>query len=252
MSSLTHTTKVSLVALLLCCSGLVVPALAQTSSNTASLREGLPGRRVGGGVRQATTEDCLDNQQSQIALTPENNLLLAAKAKPTFLFYLPTSSTERTVEFVLANEKNEEIYVTTTQTNSRSGIVRLDLSESPQSADLAVNQNYRWYLSVVCNVSDRSNDLVAEGWIRRDASIANQSLAMAAPTLAQATQLRNAGLWSDALASLDTLRRLQPEDPAILATWDTFLKALDLRELVSQIPVEQTFEESSSIVGLSE
>ena len=244
MKSLKAISNIGLAALLVCGSSLASPAFAQSVSQTASkedsAREGLPGRRVGGGVRRPSPEACLTDQQAQIALSPESNLLLTAKADPTFLFYLPSASTERTVEFVLANEKNEEIYVATTQTKEASGIVRLDLSKSVTPVTLEAGQNYRWYLSVVCDASDRANDLVAEGWIKR-ADAETSPMAASNPD--------KTSLLADSLANLDMLRRSQPEDAAVSASWNAALASLGLESLTDAAPVEHTFDDTVLATG---
>jgi hypothetical protein len=84
----------------------------------------------------------------------------------------------------------------------------MSLSLPETSSPLALNQDYKWYLSVVCNQASRAEDLAVSGWIRRVqlGSAVNEQLAIATP-LERAAIYESASVWYDALTSLAELRR---------------------------------------------
>ena len=91
-----------------------------------SLRVGLPGRVVGSGTRG----ECNFDQKQLTALIPKNNLALTVVANPQLFFYLPSISNSQTVELVLLDEADNQIYKKTFKPTSTNGIIRLSLSDT--------------------------------------------------------------------------------------------------------------------------
>lgn len=181
---------------------------------------GMPGRRVGAGIRN---DICLSGPQAQVAIMPNNNIGLTAQAKPTLLFYLPEVNPDSTIEFVLQDDNHQVLYDKIVPAHSDAGIIRVDLAAS-DAPDLLPGQNYRWYFSVICNADDRSQDITAHGWMRRvdDATPVPQA---AAPEnrLQAGKSYARAGLWLDALAEVDKLRRSQATESQATALWKEWL-----------------------------
>jgi Domain of Unknown Function (DUF928) len=158
---------------------------------------------------------------------------------PTFWFYIPAASPSlRTVEFVLQDDRDQDIYRSVVVLPAKSGVigVRLPSTQPP----LNLNQNYHWFLKTEIAVScDRQNPVVfkdsVEGWVQR-----------VSPTVAIARQLKTAtpqqrvdlytqqGLWYDAIAALAEQRLLQPENAALKANWNGLLQSVNLSDITSQ------------------
>ena len=225
--------------------GLVLLTIATSSfmgrafaSSEDISQDDMPGRRVGAGVRYPDDE-CIGSSQSQVAIIPVNNLGLTSRAHPVLLFYLPSVNSNRSIEFVLRDQDDHEVYSETVSPNQSAGIIRLDLAEGKMPV-LEHERNYHWYFSIICNASDRSQDITTHGWIRRigiDASLPNGSETVT--LLEEAIYYSQAGLWLDALSTLDTLRRSRQFDPEVEALWREWLLDPEI-DLISTLYEEAT------------
>lgn len=164
---------------------------------------------------------------------------LTTTAHPTFHWYLPQHNYPLAHFAVYApgEPAGEEtpIYQTVFKLSGQSGLAQLKLPPEVTLPPLAVGQDYRWELTLLCQASqnlledssgeiidpsDPSAKLFVQGWIRRvipDPNLAQQ--------LTQASQLEQynlyaeAGLWYDALSVLIHLRQTQPQNPALANQW---------------------------------
>jgi hypothetical protein len=83
-----------------------------------------------------------------------------------------------------------------------------------------------WSVAMVCVPGDRLQDAVAQGYIRRveaDSNLMSQ-LANAEP-LSQADVYGKAGIWFESLNTLAELRKAQPTDPKLAASWQELLQS---------------------------
>ncbi|NEP18263.1 MAG: DUF928 domain-containing protein [Leptolyngbya sp. SIO4C1] len=208
----------------------VLPGVAQTEGSD-SLRQGLPGRRISGGSR-VPTEACVLDQQPLIALVPDDAIGLTGKAAPTLWFALPAVSPSRSLEFGLFTQDDQLIYQTTLPV-SAAGVRSIDLTQLEGAPALTVDENYRWYLSIVCNPSNRSEDIWVDGWVRRVdlPSAMAADLASASP-LDQPHLYLQAGLWHEAITELATLVQRYPESAALEQQWQALLSSIDLDQAV--------------------
>ena len=199
-----------------------------------SIRDGLPGRRVGSGTRG----ECNFGSKQLTALIPKNNLALTVAANPQLFFYLPSISNSQTIEFVLLDEADNQIYDKTFKPTSTNGIISLSLSD-PSLKELAIGKKYHWYLSIICNAQDRANDISVDGWIQRvelNPTLARK-LEISAPLQRPAVYV-TADLWQDALANLAQLRLSHPNDTTIASHWSQLLRSIDL-DNIAQEPLEK-------------
>lgn len=205
---------------------------ASTAEEINSIRVGLPGRRVGSGTRG----ECNFGQKQLIALIPKNNLALTVAANPQLFFYLPSISNSQTVEFVLQDEADNEIYEKTFRNTSTNGIISLSLSDASLK-ELAIGKKYHWYLSIICNPQDRANDISVDGWIQRVELNSTLARKLAqTPPLQRPAILVAANLWQDALVTLAQLRSSHPYDANIASQWKQLLQSADLNN-IAQEPV---------------
>lgn len=195
-----------------------------------SSREGLPGRRVGGGTRGS----CPATEKQLTALIPQNNLGLTAAAYPTFFFYVPKTPAPKTVEFVLRDEKDSQVYEKTLTVSGASGILSLSLPAG-ELPPLEIGKNYQWYFSILCDPKNRAEDVSVDGWIQRVEP--NPVLAAKlekAPPDERAALYASADLWHDALVTLAQLRRERPDDSAIAELWTKLLQSVGLDTIVRE------------------
>ncbi|MUG98826.1 DUF928 domain-containing protein [Scytonema sp. UIC 10036] len=208
---------------------LILPQIVMAES-----REGFPGRRVGGGTRSG----CELNSKQLMALSPENNLGLTKAAYPTLFFFVPQTSTPKTVEFVLRDDKNHLVYEKTFTKTGSSGIINLSLPQTTSLPPLTIGKNYRWYLSMICEPNNRAKDIVVSGWIRRvqlDPSL-TQKLEQIKTAADRADLYASAGLWQDALVTLAEDRYTQPNNSQLVTSWTKLLQTEKL-EAIAQEPL---------------
>lgn len=194
-------------------------------------RQGLPGRRQGGGTRGGCSQD----SKPLTVLIPETNLWRTTAAYPKFYFYIPQSMDSQDVEFVLRDENDQQVYEKVFTINGDARIISLSLPDSESSSPLELKKNYHWYLSLICNPENRSQDIVVEGWIQRvelTSSIASQ-LENITPTDSIEIYLE-ADLWHEALTTLAQLRQDLPNDTIVATNWMQLLQSIGLEEMAQE------------------
>jgi hypothetical protein len=208
----------------------------------ASATEFDPPDRGTDGNRQGSSSrtGCPEVPQPLTALIPETNLGLTVGDRPTFLFYVPYSSTPpREVELVLLDEVENEIFNQKITPANIPGILSISLPET--AAALEVGKTYRWQFSYLCNPRIRAEDDYVEGAIARvamDGELSRQLATVNTP-LERAELYANAGLWYETLAELAQLRQEQPQNPEILVEWREFLDSVGLGHLAEE-PLRST------------
>lgn len=201
---------------------------------------GLPGRREGGGTRG---NGCVDSDRPLTALAPEFTMDstvsiygTTVSETPKLYWYVPQVNAQA-LEFVMLDEAGNELYIQQFPANTASGIVGVEvpLAVDNQAPLLAADQNYHWFFSVVCDTSDRSGDIISEGWVRRIPldEMLDQQLKQV-PAAQQSALYAQAGIWYDALNTAAQQRCLYPDNPALTSQWNTLLTSVGLEGLVDQ------------------
>lgn len=212
------------------------------AQDSDTLRQGIPGRRLGGGTR--SDRIFAEDYAYLAALVTPDNLGITTATYPELLFYVPEMVNAHSAEFVLRDSDDRLVYETQFQLEQSGGIVSVGAAGSGNMMPLALDQNYRWYFSIVPNTTDRANDVVVHGGIRRvdqTAWLAQNALDVEGfaqlDPLSQAQLLyQHAGLWHDAALILDELRQRSPEDEAVATEWSKLLEAADLSAVVPTKP----------------
>jgi Domain of Unknown Function (DUF928) len=182
-------------------SGLPLAALAQTY---VPPDRGLPGRREGGGTRGCWSSEIEPiTATSLTALVPQQNFGTTTAAHPTVFLYIPLAYAKQAVasEFTLNDAEGNELYRAIYRPNSTSGVIRISMAENDNLPPLEIGKDYSWSFALVCDISDRSADLIVESWIQRIE--ATPQLTTALQTAQDpATLLATEGIWYDAIAHL--------------------------------------------------
>jgi hypothetical protein len=201
-----------------------LPSFANGSSG--NLRQGLPGRRISGGVREG---NCFtDMNQSLVAIMPRNNLGKTAAVRPSFWFSLPATNNAG-VEFQLLDDTDELIYSAQIDPSNHGGLSEFQLPES--APELAIDRNYQWILSIGCSEASK---FAVKGWVRRVAlapSIA-ESLATASSE-DRVVLYKSAGLWHEQVTELANLRRSNSADMDFQLEWAELIQSTGLTSEVS-------------------
>ena len=233
--------------LMLVSSTTTVQAEKPTEKNSNS-DYGLPTNRRDGGSR-GTRDNCVADAQSLnlVALIPEKTVGINTSAAPKLFFYIPKIDNQRTLEFVLRNEQDELMYEAFLTTEGE-GIMSVEVPADVQSNLLETNQNYHWYLSMICNFKQRSRDIVVEGWMRQEAlDLATKQELKVASSIEKAELYHEQGFWYDALSTLATNYSSPADKPQIRAKWSELLESVGLEDLATKPFIESEIIDTNSL-----
>jgi hypothetical protein len=168
------------------------------------------------------------------ALVPLNSYTKTTQKYPTFFFSIPPELAQvqgQEVEFVLQDDKYNELYKANYKLGGSSNIVSINLPEYSGLKPLEVNKNYRWSFAIVCDPNDRAGDYFTDGLIRRVA-LSNQDNQGTSVTPDQQFQTYfDNQIWQDALNNVIVRQRANPNDAVALAQWKQLLKSLSLENI---------------------
>lgn len=228
--------RLSLLSLTLIISGFSLfsseTVVAETQSKNSD-RQGWPTRRVGGGSRGCGLENAEGSTTQQcrplVALIPEG-LVLTTESLPNLWFYLPPLLNSGVqIEFVLRDENDQLVYESTFKPTHQDSITSFQMATSKTFQGLREGKAYHWYFSLIYNPEDRAHDDVVEGWVQRvplNTTVAQQ-LQRATP-IEKVQIYQQANLWPEAIATLASLKQLDPNDPQIFQRWQQLLSSLEL------------------------
>ncbi|MBD0345323.1 MAG: DUF928 domain-containing protein [Coleofasciculus sp. Co-bin14] len=202
-------------------------------------------RRVQGGGTRAPGSSCQMDGKPLKALIPGNRFGVTVSPYPTFFVYVPALSLENSprVEFVLEDMEGNTIYSSSFKTSGSSGIISLSLPNQGGLSPLEVGKDYKWSFSIICQSDERSQDITVEGWVRRvEVSPMLKTRLAQASRQTQVELYAEAEIWHDALATLVRLRRTNPNDSALTATWTRLLQSAGLDALTQEslVPLSNT------------
>lgn len=210
---------------------------AVRAENNDESRQGLPTRRVGGGSR---SNSCVEGEFSLTSLVPENLRVMTTANFPTFFVYLPAVNESKSLEFVLRDSNDQLVYDTVLPTTGKAGVISFSLP-SQEATPLALNQDYHWYFSLICEPQNRAKDIVIEGLIRRiepEPTFVRQLNEL--DPLEQVDLYQRANLWYEALSILARLRDSPDHTLAATTKWAELLEAVALSD-IAQEPIIESY-----------
>lgn len=125
--------------------------------------------------------------------------LFTAQKRPTFWFYIPYSS-KLNVEFILKDDKNNDVDRKSYLLPGEPGIINISLSK--QAKPLETGKKYTWILRVKCNPEKGSADKVVKGYIERVKSNPNLTPTATTKPEQKAKLYAEDGLWLDSLTTV--------------------------------------------------
>lgn len=224
-------TAASILALFVLLPPLTFQAAYAQGDDTDS-NDGLPPGTVGGGSRGSETQ--CGTHEPLMAFIPNDQVLKTTQEQPTLWFYLPNVDTLSDAEFILYDENYHPIVDTTFSVADQSGLFGVNLAAITQDQPLQLNQNYRWFFSLICP-DNRAADISVDGWLQTVSlpSSINQVISNTEPVEQAKAYLRE-GLWSEALAVLIDLHTSAPTT-TLLDEWNTIIQTM------SHAPVSLSF-----------
>lgn len=210
-------------------------------SQVAASFEPPPGRSaprggtIGGGARPVGTA-CLSKTSapsgSLTALGPGRQLGLTQAVRPNFLVYKPQTSAE-TAEFSLFDEQMNGIYQVSIPVSQPADLISIRLPDT--APQLVQDKPYYWTYALVCNPTDRTEDLVVGGWIERTQFNDNLKQKLANITAVEKVSFyAKQGFWYDAITTLVELQQTQPNNLVLATTWTDLFKSVGLDAIASK------------------
>ncbi|WP_375513687.1 DUF928 domain-containing protein [uncultured Nostoc sp.] len=215
-----------------------------TAFNQPSLPSGPPpGGRVRGGAKRDGGDVCpLPITKTDLtALVPfeEANSVINVWGQttvehPSWFFYVPyTKDLPYAVKFVLQDQGLNEIYQEAIALPDKPGVIRVSLPTTAPA--LALNKQYRWFLTVNCDNQENSPPTFVEGVIQRIElkPAALKQLETTEPLKRYAIYAQN-GIWYEALTTLAQLRDQNPKDTTLQAEWRNLLSSIRLDDIAAE------------------
>lgn len=156
------------------------------------------------------------------------------QAQPSFWFYLPYTANPQTIARLRLLDDRGIIHEETISLPAQAQLVEMRL---PKTITLEPDRRYRWSVSVFCNDPKAESPplRIQAGVVRLAPTPAlTRDLARAATPRDRARIYAQNGVWYDALATLATLRRQNPQDPTLLADWNTLLESVGLQDVADK------------------
>jgi hypothetical protein len=201
---------------------------------------GKPERTAEGGSR-GCKEDIL---LAVSPLIPNDRGGMTISEYPTFLWYLNSETQAKVKELnfgLVSHDQDAEIYIAEKLPVNQSGIVSVQIPTS--QPPLENGKWYNWFLQVQLEKdgTDLSNCYVS-AWIKLQVLTPEQQQELDSLTTAEERLnfYQQNEIWYDALATLDELRRENPDDPTLNEQWRQTLESIELAELADQPPAEIT------------
>jgi len=191
-----------------------------------------------GGGRRGDGKCPKDRTQPTNGLSKESLEQQLSPLLPIKKFGLTYSANPRLYAYI---PKTSAIAVVFTLESKGEGIEqkRVDLTNSPSivsikfDTPLAIGQDYKWLVSVVCEFPD-PEDNFSEGIVHRIKPSPDMIGKLAKAKESDRVDLyAKSGIWYEALDSLVKLRFASPNDPELRAIWQNLLKSSGLESLTT-------------------
>lgn len=189
-------------------------------------------------------EICLDPEMhpSLTSLLPHNAIATAFGADPdiplSLWFYIP-ETVAADAELTVIDEFGDEIYQQRLDLSDTPGTIQIMLPRYQADGTTPTFESgslYYWDFALICDPSDRGDDVVLGGGIQRldaDSDFLAELAAVADDPLAQAELYAAAGAWQETIALAAAIRAQNPD------AWAELLTSVDLDAVAEQPIVGQ-------------
>ena len=207
------------------------------------------GGTISGGSRPvdnsciSSSRNDLDTQTKEAkvkltALTPGEHNGLTTRSRPELLVYLPLTRASN-IELSVFDNQGDGVYQKNFSIDKSKGFVKLPLF-SGNEVSLESNKSYYWTLAIICNQSDRTEDIVVGGSI--EYAPPNKYLQQRLDRVSgieKISLLARKGYWYDALLELLEMRRENPNDKQLAQGWEQLLQSVGLKQVAKE-PINES------------
>ena len=187
---------------------------------------GAPATRVGGGTRSAATKSV------QLSVLAPSDTGYTTRDKPTIYWYV-SETLQKPVELTITSNESLEAaskpaFELTLQPPIARGVHALSLEQ--HGVVLKPGVEYQWFVALVDNAAQRSNDVIAGGTIKRVAETDSVRSLKEAGAASRPALYAGAGIWYDAIDELSRLISAQPENRELRVQRAALLEQVGLTE----------------------
>lgn len=185
-------------------------------------------RTEGGGSRGCTNASPV----SLSLLTPKDHIARTVSSHPTFLWHV-SGATSAPMVFTLTERGGDRPMFQKQLKAEQAGIMRVEIPQNVPA--LVEGKEYRWTVTLVCSEKRPSENVYARAWIERVAtpSDLSQKLGSVSSDRDRAAIYAQAGLWYDAVATLDRIRAANPGERQVLNSFVSLLEQVGLNQVAT-------------------
>ncbi len=166
---------------------------------------GAPVARIGGGTRG------IGDTTLELAVLAPDHTGLTTKEQPTLYWYVSEPVPARLEVTVINDDAIDPALEETVATPGHAGFQKIDLAKT--GTRLEPGLEYRWFVSVVADPGQRSNDIVASGTIKRITPEGTlKSRIAGADERALVSIYAEEGVWYDAIDGLSRMIEKSPDN----------------------------------------
>ena len=166
---------------------------------------GAPVARIGGGTRG------IGDTTLELAVLAPDHTGLTTKEQPTLYWYVSEPVPARLEVTVINDDAIDPALEEVVATPGHAGFQKIDLAKS--GTRLEPGLEYRWFVSVVADPGQRSNDIVASGTIKRITPEGTlKSRIAGADERALVGIYAEEGVWYDAIDGLSRMIEKSPDN----------------------------------------
>lgn len=197
---------------------------------------------------------CLGCGARVVGLRPSTDLGLTINAHPTFFASVssvdrqqlqrrqPNSSETLLIELFIMDENDRELALVEFSSIELSGTMAVTLPES--FPGLEIGKNYHWYITVICNLDDFSDNLYTEGWVKRIEPNAEIQNAIGSTSWVEKLAIyATEGIWHETLTALVELLEAEPNNPSVWKAWQRVLAVAELESIAEEPVIKPTLIE---------
>jgi uncharacterized protein DUF928 len=187
---------------------------------------GAPATRVGGGTRSAATKSI------QLSVLAPSDTGYTTRDKPTIYWYV-SETLQKPVELtIISNESLEAASKPAFEVTLRPPVARgvHAVSLEQYGVVLKPGVEYQWFVALVSDAAQRSNDVIAGGTIKRVAETDSMRSLKQASAASRPALYASAGIWYDAIDELSRMISAQPENRDLRVQRAALLEQVGLTE----------------------
>jgi len=183
---------------------------------------GAPVARIGGGTRG------IGDMTLELAVLAPDHTGLTTREQPTLYWYVSEPVPAKLEVTVINDDAIDPALEETVATPGHAGIQKIDLAKSGTSLEPGLE--YRWFVSVVADPGQRSNDIVASGTIQRITPEGELKARLAgADERTLVSIYADEGVWYDAIDGLSRMIEKSPNDSALREQLAALLEQVGLQ-----------------------